>query len=230
MKSNFERATSSLLGRYDELSAKTKETLELTQKGMYEEAEAAMRDVIRMTEKAALLCRKLPLHTGSPDAQAEVEEILEETCPIQMGFIQRGWFFMRLPPLASQKDLANKEYIRGMLYPAMRRFWDGKPTARMTESVIIFRHVYDFRSEEIRKRDYDNVEVKFVVDAIAMHLLKDDSPECCEVFHCTARGIEDCLDVFVVPQEYFQYWYDVYKECVLDKPVVRDTVPSRWRV
>ena len=230
MKSNFERAAGSLLGRYDELAARTKETLDLTRKGMYDEAEAELREVIRVTEKAALLCRKLPLHTGKPDAQAEVEEILEEVCPIRMGFIQRGWFFMRMPSLVSQKDLANKEYVRGMLYPALRRFWDGKPAARMPESVIIFRHVYDCRNEEVQKRDYDNVEVKFVVDAIAMHLLKDDSPEYCEVFHCTARGMEDCLDVFVVPQDYFQYWYEVYKDCVLDEPVVRDTVPGRWKV
>lgn len=228
MKSNFEKAANSLLGRYGELSRKTDEALELSRTGMYEEADAAMADVIRMMEKAALLCRKLPMHTGNPNAQAEVEAILADACPIKMGFIQPGWFFMRMPPLASRKDLANKEYVRGMLYPAMRRFWEGKPAIRMPESVIIYRHMYARGHAKRRKRDYDNVEVKFVTDTLAMYLLEDDSPDQCEVFQCTAVGDEDCLDVFVVPQDYFTDWYNAYKGGVEHLPPIQDTVPSRW--
>lgn len=229
MKSNFERAAGSLLDRYNELSDKTKEALELSEKGMYEAAEAAMGDVIRMAEKVALVSRKLPAHTGNPNAQTEVQRILGECDLVQVGFIMRDWFYMRMPPLASQKDLASKEYIRGLLYPAMYNFWLGKPVARMPESVIVFCHVYAYEQPRRRMRDYDNVEVKLVTDTIAMHLLEDDCPDQCQVFHCTASGKETCTEVYVIPQDDFTYWYAGYCGVACWVPHVRENVPGRWR-
>ena len=118
-RSNFEGAANSLIGRYDELSRKTEEALALFQKEQYEEAYELMLDLARKSEKATLISRKLPSHTGKPNADAEIDTVLAEACPIKMGFIMRDWFFLRMPPLAYCKDFANKEYIRGMLYPAL---------------------------------------------------------------------------------------------------------------
>lgn len=229
-KSNFEGAASSLIGRYTELSRKAEEALILSRKGLHEEAYAAALDLIRMSEKAAILSRKLPAHTGNPNAPAEVDTVLADACPIRMGFIHRGWFFLRMPPLAYCKETANKEYIRGMLYPALLRFFTGKPIARFPESVIVLRHVFTPEDPTNRKRDYDNVETKFVIDAVAMYLLEDDSPEQCEVFHCTALDQEASLDIYVVPQDDFAYWYNACETDVNSAEFVRDTIPSRWKV
>ena len=228
-KSDFEGAAKSLTSRYAELSRKAEEALSLSKKGQHEEANAVMLDLIRKSEKATILSRKLPAHTGNPNAAAEVDAVLGEACPIKMGFIQRGWFFLRMPPLARCKDAADKEYIRGMLYPALLRFWIGKPVVRFPESVIVLRHVYTLEEYENRKRDYDNVETKFVIDAVAMYLLEDDSPDQCEVFHCAAMGQESSLDVYVIPQDYFSYWYNGYKDDIDSDRALRDEVPWRWR-
>ena len=230
-RSNFEGAANSLIGRYDELSRKTEEALALFQKEQYEEAYELMLDLARKSEKATLISRKLPSHTGKPNADAEMDTVLAEACPIKMGFIMRDWFFLRMPPLAYCKDLANKEYIRGMLYPALLRFWIGKPIARIPNSVIVLRHVFSWDDRANRKRDYDNVETKLVIDAIALYLLEDDSPEQCEVFHCTALGQEASLDVYVVPRDDFSYWYDGWKADV-DSPIatLRETIPKCWQV
>ena len=99
-KSNFEGTANSLIGRYTELSRKSEEALALFQKEQYEEAYEAMLDLARKSEKATLISRKLPTHTGNPNADAEIDTVLEEACPIQMGFIMRDWFFLRMPPLA----------------------------------------------------------------------------------------------------------------------------------
>ena len=230
-RSNFEGAANSLIGRYTELSRKTEEALALFQKERYEEAYELMLDLARKSEKATLISRKLPTHTGKPNADAEMDAVLAEASPIKMGFIMRDWFFLRMPPLAYCKELANKEYIRGMLYPALLRFWIGKPIARIPNGVIVLRHVFPWDDRANRKRDYDNVETKLVVDAIALYLLEDDSPERCEVFHCTALGQEASLDVYVVPRDEFSYWYDGWKADV-DSPIatLRETVPKCWQV
>ena len=156
-KSDFEGAAKSLTSRYAELSRKAEEALSLSKKGQHEEANAVMLDLIHKSEKATILSRKLPAHTGNPNAAAEVDAVLGEACPIKMGFIQRGWFFLRMPPLAYCKDFANKEYIRGMLYPALLRFWIGKPIARIPNGVIVLRHVFAWDDRANRRRDYDNV-------------------------------------------------------------------------
>ena len=230
-RSDFEGVANSLIGRYTELSRKVEEALSLSQKGQNEEAYDVMLDLARMSEKATILSRKLPAHTGNPNAGAQVDAVIEEACPIKMGFTRRDWFFLRMPPLAYGKEVADKEYIRGMLYPALLRFWLGKPVARIPDSVIVLRHVFTWDDQANRRRDYDNVETKFVIDAVAMYLLADDSPEQCEVFHCTTIGQEASLDVFVVPKDDFSYWYDNWRtDTVIIPEFLRDTVPKCWRV
>lgn len=230
MKSNFERAANSLLRRYDELDHKTREALELFRKGMTEEANALMGEVTRMMEKAAAISRKLPLYTGNPNAQNEVEAIIAEECPVEMGFTEEGWFLLRMPPLAICDEMASKDYIRGILYPAMRRFWAGKDIVRYPRSVIIFRHVYSRDRPERRKRDYDNVEVKFVIDTVVMYVLEDDSPGHCEQFHCTAAGAEEHTEAYVVPVEEFPDWYRRVKLIPDDGLPITDVVPEKWKI
>lgn len=230
MKSNFERAANSLLRRYEELSGKTKEAVELFRKGMCEEANAVMGETVRMMEKASAICRKLPLYTGNPNAQNEVEAIIAQECPVEMGFTEEGWFHLRMQPLAICEEMASKEYIRGILYPAMRRFWAGKDIVRYPRSVIIFRHVFNRERTERQKRDYDNTEVKFVLDTVVMYVLEDDSPDNCDQHHCTAAGEEDRTEVYVVPEEEFLDWYGKEKQIPEEGLPIVDVVPEKWKI
>lgn len=230
MKSNFEKAANSLMGRYQELSRKTEETLELSRKGLIEEANALMGEVTRMMEKASAISRKLPLYTGNPNAQNEVEAIIAEECPVEMGFTEEGWFLLRMQPLAICDEMASKDYIRGILYPAMRRFWAGKDIVRYPRSVIIFRHVFNRDRPERQKRDYDNVEVKFVTDTVVIYVLEDDSPKHCEQFHCTAAGAEERTEVYVVPLDEFPDWYRKENLIPDDGLPITDVVPEKWKI
>ena len=64
-KSNFEGAAKSLTSRYAELSRKSEEALVLFQQEQYEEAYETMLDLARKSERATLISRKLPTHTGT---------------------------------------------------------------------------------------------------------------------------------------------------------------------
>ena len=43
-------------------------------------------------EKLALLARVLPAYTGHPKALELMEETMEGTIPVEMGYGERGWF------------------------------------------------------------------------------------------------------------------------------------------
>jgi len=113
---------------------------------------------------------------------------------------------LQIPALLPKKLKGSVDYIRGILYPALERFFRGKPTVRYRDCVLIYRHVYNRDFKERQRRDHDNIEINLTTDAVAMYVLPDDSPRVCEHFYCTAAGDEDRTEVYIVPKSEFQAW------------------------
>ena len=93
-------------------------------------------------EKLALLARVLPAYTGHPKAAELTEQMLLDTVPIEMGYARRGWFLLKIPALLPKKGTGSPIYIQQYLYPALRRYFDGKPPACYRSCVLAYRHVY----------------------------------------------------------------------------------------
>jgi len=174
--------------------------------GQLESAYSMAFALARETEHLALLTRELPAYTGNPNAAAEVEQMLMDLMPIKIGYNSQGWFSVSMPMLLPKKAKGSKEYIRSILYPAMRRFFDGQVPVCYPDCVLIFRHVYDRARPERRYRDHDNVEAKAASDAVAYFVMKDDSPLYCSHYYCTAAGDRDRTEIYVVHQSEFASW------------------------
>ncbi len=101
-----------------------------------------------------------------------------------------------------------RSYIRAYLYPALQRYFADHEPLHYVDAVLIFRHVYDRKRPERRKRDHDNIEVNTVADAIALFVLTDDGPAVCSHYYCSGAGDEDCTEVFVVPRWDFPLWLE----------------------
>ena len=157
-------------------------------------------------EKTVLLTRVLPAYTGAVNAIPKVNEIISNIIPVEVGFTSEGWFSIRIPALLPKKDSGSPDYIRSYLYPAMRRFFDGKPPIRFKDCVMVYRHVYDRSRPERRMRDHDNIETNMVTDIIALYVLPDDNPTVCSHYYCSAAGCEDRTEVYVVPKYDFPTW------------------------
>lgn len=99
-------------------------------------------------EQLTLAARTLPSYIGHPDAEAQVEAILKQEIPVEIGYTKEGWFSVRIPMLLPKKSKGSTDYIRSFLYPAMRDFFVEKPPVRYREAVLIYRHVYDRRRPE----------------------------------------------------------------------------------
>lgn len=157
-------------------------------------------------EKVTLLTRALPCYTGNPKAKEDMENCILENIPIDIGFTQEGWFSLRLPKLLPKKGFGNVNYIRGILWPALRKFFSEKPMIRYSDCVLIYRHVYGPSYQKKYMRDHDNIETYMVSDIVAMYVLRDDCPYLCNNYDCTAEGNSERTEVYVVPQAEFLDW------------------------
>lgn len=175
---------------------------EKNQKSAYD----AALELEELSEKTVLLTRLLPAYTGNPSAGKEVEQLILDQVPVEIGFTAEGWFCVRMGTLLPKKESGSVDYLRAFLYPAMRTFFSGKAPVRYRDCVLIFRHVYDRMRPERRKRDHDNIEVNLVSDIVALYVLPDDNPSVCSHYYCSASSDEDRTEVYVVPKRDFLLW------------------------
>lgn len=157
-------------------------------------------------EQLTLAARTLPSYIGHPDAETQVEAILKQEIPVEIGYTKEGWFSVRIPMLLPKKSKGSTDYIRSFLYPAMRDFFVEKPPVRYWEAVLIYRHVYDRRRPERQMRDHDNIEINMVSDIVAMYVMPDDGPAVCAHYYCSAAAEQERTEVYVVPNGDFPTW------------------------
>ena len=171
-----------------------------------------------LSEQAVLLTRVLPAYTGAAGATIQTDAIISDTIPVEVGFTAEGWFSVRIPALLPKKASGSADYIRSYLYPAMRKFFEGKPPVRFRDCVLAYRHVYDRSRPERAMRDHDNIETNMVTDILALYVLPDDHPAVCSHYYCSAAGSEDRTEVYVIPKHDFPMWM-VEEKTLPDKGV-----------
>lgn len=198
--------------------------------GKEHEANEVLREIAMLSSSLTLRYRDLLIACGDSTSKAVVERVIMEAHPVKIGFTPEGWFGIRMQPLAKTKDSASKEYIREIIYLAMRCFFADKATIRYPQCTLIFRHVYDRNFPKSKYRDYDNVEVKVVTDAVAMYVMVDDSPLHCRTFHCCAPGKESRTEVYVVPQKDFKKWCEMEDSISDEGMPLSPCVPDAWKV
>ena len=169
-------------------------------------------------EKTTLLTRVLPAYTGNPRCFDDMEVVKKESIPVEVGFTTEGYFCVRMPALLPKKESGTVDYIRGYMYPALKRFFDGKNPVRYRDCVLVFRHVNSRDRPERRMRDHDNYEVNAVADIIALYVLPDDHPKVASHYYCSAEGPEDRTEIYVVPKHDFPMWF-VEEKTLPDKGV-----------
>jgi len=168
--------------------------------GQMKDALSLAFTLAREVEYLALLARALPAYTGNPQAATEMEHITADVVPIEVGFTIQGWFKVTMPILLPKKAKGSPEYVRSILYPAMRRFFHGREPVCYPKCTLVMRHIYDQARPERGYRDHDNVEVKAVVDIMALYVMKDDSALRCNHYYCGIPGSRDQTEIYVIPQ------------------------------
>lgn len=180
----------------------------MAERGLAENAYSSSLTLAQEIERLALLARSLPAYTGHPRAAYDVEQILTDSIPVEIGYTEQGWFSISIPALLPRKERGSADYIRAILYPAMRSFFQGKVPVYYPDCVLIYRHVYDRERPEREYRDHDNIEINMVSDIIALYVMKDDSALRCAHYYCSAAGENDRTEVYVVHKSEFMEWLE----------------------
>jgi hypothetical protein len=229
MNENFETLAKKARKDVTILEAKLNLLMQMYQEGKEDEADDLLNEAILLAEKMSIRNRELVLSNGNPNAKEDLEKILAEEHPMKIGFTPQGWFGIRMQPLALNEEIASKEFIRGIIYPAMRNFFADKNTVRYDKCVVAYRHVLDESIEHTGRPDYTNSEIKMVTDTVAMYVMVDDSPRHCDLYHCCIPGADPHTEVYVIPEEEFVEWIKLEDSLSDEGFPLTDQVPNRWK-
>lgn len=122
---------------------------------------------------------------------------------------QDGMYEIILPGLMpKRKSTKGTAYLVDPLMAALERHVQKHGIVRFPHSTVCFIMVYDRALPEQRIRDYDNLELKVVLDAVAAFLMDSDGGLLCDAYHSTELGETDCTRVFVMDSRIYPQWYE----------------------
>ena len=105
-----------------------------------------------------------------------------------------------------RKQRQSTEYLLDPFTAALSQYAKSNPMPRLRHCVVCFSLVYNRDLPERRVRDYDNLELKQLLDVIATFVMEDDTGLLCDAYNTTEIGDGDCTRVSVMDKERFQGW------------------------
>ena len=105
-----------------------------------------------------------------------------------------------------RKGRKNSEFLTDPLYFTLSQYADSHPLPKFQHCVVCFSHIYSRELADCRARDYDNLELKQLLDVIATFIMEDDSGLLCDAYNTTEVGDYDCTCISVMGKERFFQW------------------------
>ena len=120
-----------------------------------------------------------------------------------------GVIEITLPCLLPKKKKGEScDFLVGPLTAAMSVFAEEHRMPRMEHCVICFSHIYNREQPERRVRDYDNIELKKLLDITASYILSDDNGLLCDAYNTTELGDADRTVISIMESERFPRWLE----------------------
>lgn len=121
---------------------------------------------------------------------------------------REGMYEITLPGLMpKRRSTRGIEYLIDPLMAALERYARGHRIIRFPHYTVCFVMVYDRALPERRIRDYDNLELKAVLDAAVAFLMESDNGLLCDAYHSTELGETDCTRMFIMDSRCYPRWY-----------------------
>lgn len=132
---------------------------------------------------------------------------------------QDGVMQITLPGLLpKRKRKPSAEFLLDPFSAALSQYAKAHAMPRYEHCVVCFSSIYNHEVPERRVRDYDNLEMKQLLDVAASYLLVDDSGLLCDAYMTTELGETDCTRIFIMDSDRFPSWIKD-REKVLDSIV-----------
>ena len=119
---------------------------------------------------------------------------------------------VRLPALLLKKTRTEGfKFLQPAIHAALKQYAEQQNLPHFCECTICIEHIYDRCLPIKAVRDYDNLELKAVIDVIATFCLTDDTGALCDSFQTTRFGYSSSTVITVIPKNCFSAWLNAPK-------------------
>ena len=116
--------------------------------------------------------------------------------------------------LPKKKQRKSTEFLIDPLYFTLSSYVNNHNIPHFKECVVCFSHVYDKKLSSRRIRDYDNLELKQILDVVCAFVMEDDTGLLCDAYNTTELGDSDCTRITIMGKERFAEWYEARKNSI----------------
>ena len=121
--------------------------------------------------------------------------------------VQDGVLEITLPCLLpKRKQRQSTEFLIDPLYFTLSQYADNNELPKFQQCVVCFSHIYSEKFHNRRIRDYDNLELKQLLDVLSTFIMEDDTGLLVDAYNTTEIGETDCTRIFVMQKEHFTKW------------------------
>ena len=120
-----------------------------------------------------------------------------------------------MPALIPKRRGKSTGFITEPLFAALSGYMDRrfeqelKPFQKFRHCVICITHIYEGSMPAKRRmRDYDNVELKGIIDTLNIFLLTDDSGQFCDFYQTSEIGDADLTHITIMGKDVFPRWVE----------------------
>jgi hypothetical protein len=118
-----------------------------------------------------------------------------------------GFMEIALPCLLpKRKQRHSSEFLIDPLYFTLDKYADNHPMPKFRHCVVCFSHIYNRELPERRVKDYDNLELKQILDVVSSFIMTDDGGLLCDAYNTTEIGETDCTVISVMDKDNFPDW------------------------
>jgi hypothetical protein len=108
--------------------------------------------------------------------------------------------------LPKRKQRHSTEFLLDPFYFALGQYAETHEFPKYRHCVVCFSHIYGKDLPTRRVRDYDNLELKQILDVIATFIMADDTGLLVDAYNTTELGDADCTRVSVMDKNNFPGW------------------------
>lgn len=121
--------------------------------------------------------------------------------------IENGILDVTLPCLMpKRKRRQSTEFLIDPMYFTLSQYSDSHSLPKFKHCVVCFSHIYSSNNIERKVRDYDNLELKQLLDVISTFIMEDDSGLLVDAYNTTEIGDTDCTRISVMDKDRFSEW------------------------
>ena len=124
--------------------------------------------------------------------------------------VKDGILSVRLPALLPKKTRTEGfKFLQPALHAALKQYAEQQNLPHFHACTVCIEHIYDRCLPIKAVRDYDNLEMKEVLDIIALYCMTDDTGALCNQFQTTRFADSSYTIISVMQKENFSAWLDM---------------------